>query len=53
MSKDDIFRLILDISHGYDGYEDSVGLKSLIDEIVELAIKGLASEKETNTDIHA
>lgn len=38
--------LIADIAYDYDGYNTAEGLKSLIDEIREIAIKGVPDEDE-------
>lgn len=39
-------RLIRDIGYDYDGYETAEDLKSLIDEIVEIAKTGIAKGVE-------
>ncbi len=39
-SKNDYFEMIEDIGHDYDGFHNTADLKSLIDELVELARKG-------------
>lgn len=38
-----VLQLIADIAYDYDGYNSVEGLKSLIDEIKEIAIKGVQS----------
>lgn len=39
--KDAYLGLICDLGYDYDGYETVEGLKSLIDELVDLARKGI------------
>lgn len=40
-TKDSVFELIHDIGFDYDGYSSVDGLKSIIDELVDLARYGL------------
>lgn len=45
--KDAYLGLIADLGYDYDGYETVEGLKSLIDELVELAVKGMNNDDES------
>ena len=40
-TKDSVFELMRDIGFDYDGYNSVDGLKSIIDELVDLAKYGL------------
>lgn len=39
-----VLQLIADIAYDYDGYDTIEGLKSLIDEIREMALQGVPNE---------
>ena len=45
--KDNYLRAIMSLGYDYDGYTSSDDLKSLIDELVDLAEKGLTCDDTT------
>lgn len=45
--KDKYLEMIIDIGCDYDGYDDTKNLKDIIDELVDLAAKGLKNDDKT------
>jgi hypothetical protein len=45
--KDKYLEMIIDIGCDYDGYDDTKNLKDIIDELVDLATKGLKNDDKT------
>lgn len=45
--KDKYLEMIIDIGCDYDGYNDVKNLKDIIDELVDLAAKGLRNDDQT------
>lgn len=45
--KDAYLKMIVDIGCDYDGYNDVKNLKNIIDEIVDLAAKGIKCDDKT------
>lgn len=47
--KDKYLEMIIDIGCDYDGYNDAENLKKIIDELVDLAARGLRNDDKTPT----